>query len=165
MTALLRGGQLGGDLWDAGGKGRKVHGLTNDAGRGGQNVLCRNAEFFGREFADILGKLNAVRRAGVGVAAVHNDGLRVAVRKVCTVHRNRCAVDLVGGVAGCTRTAHIGGDERQIILGMIAPDAAVDTGGAEPLGGADAAGNEGILFHLVSSFSHQPHLGPVHFGS
>ena len=80
MAACLIGGQLGGSLGDAPGKRLDAHLLPDDAGGGGQHILGADAECLGHKAAGIPRKLQAVRRAGVGVAAVHNDGLRVAVR-------------------------------------------------------------------------------------
>ena len=80
MAACLIGSQLGGSLGDAPGKRLDAHLLPDDAGGGGQHILGADAECLGHKAAGIPRKLQAVRRAGVGVAAVHNDGLRVAVR-------------------------------------------------------------------------------------
>ena len=112
MAAGLGGGQLGGSLRDALGERLNAHGLPDNAGGGGQHIRGGNAQLLGHNLAGILGQLHTVGGAGVGVAAVHNDGLCIAVLQVLTVHRDGCAVDLVGGVAARARTADVRLNQR-----------------------------------------------------
>ena len=143
------GSQLGGSLGDAPGKRLDAHLLPDDTGGGGQHILGADAECLGHKAAGIPRKLQAVRRAGVGVAAVHNDGLRVAVRKMLTVNRDGCAVDLVGGIAARARAAHRCLDKCQILFGVVVADAAMHTRCIKALRRTDTAGNRFEVAHCM----------------
>ena len=115
--------------------------MADDAGGGRQHVVRADAQLLGDDVAGVLSQLHAVGRAGVGVAAVHNDGLCIAVLQVLAVHRDGCAVDLVGGIAARARAADVRLDQRQIELGMVMADAAMYARRGEALRRTDAAGN------------------------
>ena len=66
-------------------KGGQLHGLADDAGGGGQHVAGVDAQGFRHQITGILGQLDAIGCAGVGVAAVHHNGLGVAVLQVFPV--------------------------------------------------------------------------------
>ena len=100
-----------------------------------------DAQFLGDDVAGVLSQLHAVGRAGVGVAAVHNDGLCIAVLQVLAVYRDGCAVDLVGGIAARARAADIRLDQRQVEFGMVMADAAMHARSGKALRRTDAAGN------------------------
>ena len=147
VAAGRTGFQLGGGRGNARHKGGQLHGLADDAGGGGQHVVGIDAQSLGHQVTGILCQLDAVRRAGVGVAAVDHNGLGVAVLQVFPVHRDGGTVHLVGGVAAGARTAHVRLDQRQVQLGMVMPDAAVYPRGGKTFGGADAARNRLKTFH------------------
>ena len=149
MAAGLGGGQLGGSLRDALGERLNAHGLPDNAGGGGQHIRGGNAQLLGHNLAGILGQLHAVGGAGVGVAAVHNDGLCIAVLQVLTVHRDGCAVDLVGGIAARARAAHRCLDKCQILFSVVVADAAMHTRCIKPLRRTDAAGNRFEVAHCM----------------
>ena len=133
---------------DSPGKGVDDHGLADDAGGGGQNVLCGDAQRLAHQLTALLGQRHTVGGAGVGVAAVDHDGLCIAVGQVGAVHLDGRAADLVGGVDTGCGAADVGLDECQIVFfTVIRPDAAMDTGRCKTLGRADAALNFFIL-HL-----------------
>ena len=123
------------------GVGGHDHGLADDAGGGRQHVVRADTQLLGDDVAGLLSQLHAVGRAGVGVAAVHNDGLCIAVLQVLAVHRDGCAVDLVGGIAARARAADVRLDQRQVELGMVMADAAMHARRGESLRRTDAAGN------------------------
>ena len=64
-----------------------------------------------------------------------------AVLQVFAVHRDGCAVDLVGGIAARARAADVRLDQRQVELGMVMTDAAMHTRRGKALRRTDAAGN------------------------
>ena len=158
VRAALRGGsQLFRRRRDAPGKGVDDHGLTDDAGRGGQNILFVNVQRLAHQSAALLCQRHAVGGAGVGVAAVDHNGLCVAIGQMGAVHLDGRTADLVGGVHARSRAAHLGLDERQIIFfAVICPDAAMDTGGGKALGRADAARNFLILHFTSPIVQHTP---------
>ena len=151
-AALLGGSQLGGGGRDAPGKRVDDHGLADDTGGSGQNVLGVDVQRLAHQLTAFLGQRHAVGGAGVGVAAVHHDGLCIAVGQMGAVHLDGCAADLIGGVHTGSGTAHIGLDECQIVFfGMICTDAAMHASRCKTLGRADAARNFFIL-HKDSPF-------------
>ena len=139
-AALLGSGQLGGCRRDAPGKRVNDHGLADDARGGGQNILGGQIQCLAHQLTALLGQGHAVGGAGIGVAAVDEDGLCIAVFQVGAVHLDGSAADLIGGVNTRCRAAHVRLDEGQIVfLGVARPDAAADACGCKPLGRADAA--------------------------
>ena len=99
VGAALGGvGQFGRRRRDARGKGVDGHGLADDAGGGGQDVPGRDAQGLAGQAAAFLSQVHPVGGAGVGVAAVDQDGLGIAVGQMGPVHLDGCAADLVGGV-------------------------------------------------------------------
>ena len=115
-AALLVRSQLCGGGRDAPGKGVDDHGLTDDTGGSGQNVLRVDAQLLAHQLTAFFGQSHAVGGAGVGVAAVHDDRLCVAVLQVGAVHLDGCAADLVGGVHTGGGAAHVRFDECQIVF-------------------------------------------------
>ena len=136
-VAVLRGGELR----QAGADGREIERLADHARGRDDDVLRRDVQRGCCERAHLLGDGGAVGVAGVGVAAVHNDGLCIAVLQVLTVHRDGCAVDLVGGIAARARAADVRLDQRQVELGMVMADAAMHARRGKALRRTDAAGN------------------------
>ena len=117
VRAALRGGsQLFRCRRDAPGKGVDDHGLTDDAGGGGQNVLCVHVQRLAYQCTALLGQRHAVGGAGVGVAAVYHNGLCIAIGQMGAVHLDGRTADLVGGVHARSSAAHLGLDERQIVI-------------------------------------------------
>src|SRR5699024_7055497 len=98
---------------------------ADDAGGGGQDVPGRDSQGLAGQAAAFLSQVHPVGGAGVGVAAVDQDGLGIAVGQVGPVHLDGCAADLVGGVDPRRRAADVGLDESQVILGVVAANAAV----------------------------------------
>ena len=139
-AALRGGGQLFGGGRDAAGKGVNDHGLPDDAGGSGQNVLCRNVQRLADQLAARFGQRHAVGGAGVGVAAVHEDGLCIAVGQVGAVHLDGCAADFICGIHTGRCAADVRLDQRQIVFFIVVgTDAAMDARRRETLGRADAA--------------------------
>ena len=127
-----------------------VEGLADDAGGGHQHVLGLAADGLGRRRAHLLGVLLAVGGAGVGVAAVGDDGPGLSVRQVDLVHMDGRGLHHVFRKHGGRGALHIGDDQGHILLpGGVGLDAHMDAGGLEALGGADAA------FH---KFQHSSYL-------
>ena len=137
------GAELGGGFGDALGERLQTHRLTDDPCGGRQNVVFVNAQRVGDQLAGVLRQFQTAGCAGVGVAAVDQNGAGVAVLQVGAVHLDGCAVDLVGGVAARPGAADIGDDQRQIALCVVMPDAAMHPGGRKPLGRTDAARDNG----------------------
>ena len=141
VAACLAGGQLGGSFGDALGKRLNAHGLADNARGGGEHVVGADAQLFRDDIAGVFCQLHAARGAGVGVAAIDDDCLGVAVLQMLAVHRDGCAVNLVGGVAACARAADIRLDKRQVELGMVMADAAMHARCGKSLRRTDAAGD------------------------
>ena len=151
-AALLGSGQLGGCRRDAPGKRVNDHGLADDARGGGQNILGGQIQCLAHQLTALLGQGHAVGGAGIGVAAVDEDGLCIAVFQVGAVHLDGSAADLIGGVNARCRAAHVRLDEGQIVfLGVACPDAAADACGCKTLGRADAA-RYFLVTHFVSPY-------------
>ena len=158
-AARLAPGQLGRRLGNALGEGINGHGLADDAGGGGQDVLFLQAQRPRRQATALVGQVNAVGRAGVGIAAVYQNGLGMAVRQVGLIHRDGRALHLVAGVHTGGRAAHIRHDEGQVLLIGVGPEAAVYARGLKTLCGADAAGHF-LEFHCcISPFPRPPVVG------
>ena len=154
-AALRSGCQLCCGGRDSPGKGVNDHGLANDTGGGGQHILGRDVQCLAHQRTALLGQSHAVGGAGVGVAAVHKDGLCIAVLQVGAVHLDGCAADLIGGVDTGGGTAHLRLDECQIVFFiMICADAAMHASRRKALGGTNAARN--FLIHTTFSLQH-PH--------
>ena len=132
-------------LRDPGCDGRNVERLADHAGRRDHNVGRANMQRLPQKFAHLLGDCNAVGVAGVGVAAVADDGLRLAIGKMLLRHDERRALDQIGRIDGGCAGRDAGIDQREIALRFILPDAAVDAGGRKACRGAHAACD---LFHL-----------------
>ena len=125
---------------DARGDGLDGELLADDAGGGHDHVRRRDAQRIAREGAHRLRDLDAVGVAGVGVAAVADHRLGIAVGDVVPRHGEGRALHQVGGIyrrGGCPLLAP---DQGQVPLGAAFPHAAVDAGGLKALRGADAAG-------------------------
>ena len=124
---------------DSPGKGVNDHGLANDTGGSGQHIRLRGCATrrSPTQRTALLGQSHAVGGAGVGVAAVHKDGLLQA-RPSQAGHRfqlDGCAADLIGGVNTGGGTAHLRLDECQIVFFiMICADAAMHASRCKTLG-------------------------------
>ena len=117
--------------------------LTDDTGGRHQNVLHLAANSLGGGDAHPLGVLLALGGAGVGVAAVDDDGTGLAVFQVLLIHVDRSGLYGVFGEDCRGRALHVGDDEGHILLiGLVGLDAHMDAGGLEALCGADAAIDE-----------------------
>ena len=132
LGALISNGvhQLG----NTRGKGPNFHFLADDTGRGHNDVRGQQAQSLGRQGTSLLSNLQAVGSAGVGVAAVADDGLGMAVDQMVFGHHNGGTLDLVLGVDARGRTHGIADNHRQIGFCLILPDAAPDAAGPESLG-------------------------------
>ena len=130
---------------DSGGDGRDVERLADHTGRSYYNVGRLDVQGLSQKTAHLLCNFDAVGVAGVGVAAVADDGLRLAIGKMLLRHDERRALDQIGRINGGGAGRDAGIDQREIALCFILPDAAVDTGGRKACCGADAARD---LFHL-----------------
>ena len=115
-AALRSGHQLRGGGRDSPGKGVNNHGLANDTSGGGQHILGGDVQCLAHQRTALLGQSHAVGGAGVGVAAVHKDGLCIAVLQVGAIHLDGRAADLIGGVDTGGGTAHLRLDECQIVF-------------------------------------------------
>ena len=154
LIAAVGGGlQLGGCLGDAPLEGVNDHRLADDAGGGGQYIRRVDAQRLGRQLAALGRQRHAVGGAGVGIAAVHHDGLRVAVLEMRPVHLDGRTVHLVGGEHARGGAAHIGLDDGKVQLAGVVPDARVDARRRKSLGRTHAAGNYLKLTHFPFPFS------------
>ena len=81
VAACLAGGQLGGSFGDALGKRLNAHGLADNARGGGEHVVGADAQLFRDDIAGVFRQLRR-RGAGVGVAAVDNNRLGIAVLRM-----------------------------------------------------------------------------------
>ena len=147
-AALLGSGQPGGCRRDAPGKRVNDHGLADDARGGGQNILGRQIQCLAHQLTALLGQGHAVGGAGIGVAAVDEDGLCIAVFQVGAVHLDGSAADLIGGVNARCRAAR--------------PDAAADACGCKTLGRADAARYFLVTHFLSPYFRNITLIRPLH---
>ena len=119
-----------------------------DYPRGRDDHIVRgDAERVPGDLAHPAGLLFAVGVAGVGVAAVADDGLRRAILKVLARHLNRRALDEVLRIDGGGRTGLLAEDHGEIGLTFILADPAVDPGGRKPGRSGHAAINI-CEFHL-----------------
>ena len=141
VAACLAGGQLGGSFGDALGKRLNAHGLADNARGGGEHVVGADAQLFRDDIAGVFRQLHAARGAGVGVAAIDDDRLGIAVLQMLAIHRDGSAVNLVGSVAACARAADIRLDKRQVELGMVMADAAMHARRRKSQRRTDAAGD------------------------
>ena len=92
------------------------------------------------------GVLHALGGAGVGVAAVDDDALGLAVGQVFLGEDDGVGLYHVLGVGACCGAGNLGEDHSQVLLlrlggGEVVLHAAVNACGLETLGGGDAAGN------------------------
>ena len=133
--------ERGGELRQAGADGREIERLADHARGRDDDVLRRDVQLRRRERAHLLGDGDAVSVAGVGVAAVADHGLGLAVSQVRLRHGQGRALDEVRCIdrRGAGRDGAV--DEREVALGLISADAAVDACGGKTLCGAHAAGD------------------------
>ena len=150
VAGLGRAGQSAVQLRHAVLDGLDVDGLADDAGGGHQHVLRLAADGLGRRRAHLLGVLFAVGSAGVGVAAVGDDGPGLPVGQMDLVHMDGGGLHHVFGKHGGGGTVHVGDDEGHVLFPVgVGLDAHMDACGLEALGGAHAA---------VDQFQHSYYL-------
>ena len=137
--------QLSGQGIDVGGYRVQAQGQTDDAGGSHHHVLRGDSKGLTGQIAHPLGDFQAVGVAGIGVAAVADHCLGLAVGDVCFGHGQRGALDQIGGVYCCGMGGHLTVDQGQVLFGPVFPDAAVKACGGKSFCGADAAGNG---FHI-----------------
>ena len=113
--------------------------LANDACRGDDDVVCAEAGRFGEQHAHLAGDSLAVRGAGVGVAGVAEHCLRASVGDVGLGDGDGRALDGVERVDGGCGGGHVGDDEGEVLLRLVAAKAAVNARGPEALRSADVA--------------------------
>ena len=94
--------------------------LANDAGRGDDDVVCAEAGRFGEQHAHLAGDSLAVRGAGVGVAGVAEHCLRASVGDVGLGDGDGRALDGVERVDGGCGGGHVGDDEGEVLLRLVA---------------------------------------------
>ena len=137
--------ERGGELRQAGADGREIERLADHARGRDDDVLRRDVQLRRCERAHLLRDGDAVGVAGVGVAAVADHGLGLAVSQMRLCHGQGRALDEVGCIdrRGAGRDGAV--DEREVALGLISADAAVDARGGKTLCGAHAAGD--LLHH------------------
>ena len=123
--------------------GGDIQGLTDDTGGGYHHVCGGDVQSLAQQVGHLLGDLDAVCVAGVGVAAVADHGLGVAVGDVVLGDGQGRALDAVGGVDAGGGGLHVGVDDRQVMLGLVLADAAMDAVGGKALRGTDTAGDTG----------------------
>ena len=127
--------------------------LSDDAGGGHQHVAAGAADGLGRRVAHPLRIFLPLGSAGIGVAAVTDNGLGLPVGQMGPAHQDRGGLHHVGGKHPRGRAHHIGYDERDILfLYIMGLDPHVDPGSPEPLCSAYAAGN---LFHRLLLYGHK----------
>ena len=119
--------------------GGDVERLTDNAGRCDNDVVGLDVELLCQKVAHLPGNFDAVCIAGVGVAAVADDCLRLAVSQVLLGDDKRSALDEVGRVDRRRVGFNVADDERKVALILIFAYAAVYTRGLEALCRANAA--------------------------
>ena len=122
--------------------GGQVQDLADDTGGGHHHIGGGDAGVLFHQGAHILGDLDAVPVAGVGVAGVADDRLGDAVGDVVLGDGQGRALDEIGGVDRRGGGGDLADDQGQILFGVVSADAAVDAIGFEAGCGADAAGNQ-----------------------
>ena len=133
--------------------------LANDAGGGHNDVGGIQIQRLSGDFAHPPCLFLTVSIAGIGIAAVADDGLSDAILQVALGHQNGRALDFVEGIDTGSVTGDRAGDESQIPLGLVAPDAAVNACGGKPLCGGDAAIDKCIGHHETSLVNPTHHTG------
>ena len=99
--------------------------LPDDAGRSHNDVLRRKSEMLRRALAHLQGLLLAVGIAGVGVAAVADNGLRRAVGNVAFRDSNGRALHLVERIDAGRRGRLFAVNQSEVFFGAARLDAAV----------------------------------------
>ena len=138
--------------------GLDVQRLTNDTGGGHHHVGGGNVQLLGHQIAHALGDLDAVGVAGIGIAAVADHGLCKAVGNVVLGHGQGGTLDQIGGVNGSSGGAHVADDQRQVTLGAVLANAAMNAVCLKTLCGTNAAGNDlhsSLLFIRPARWPHR----------
>ena len=119
--------------------GSDVQGLADDTGRGHQHVLVGELQLLPYQAAHLLRHLDAVGIAGVGIAAVTDDRLRQTVLQMLLGHRQGCTLHQIGGLDCCRIGGDPAEDQRQILLGFVFLDSAMNACGPKAVGGNNTA--------------------------
>ena len=125
---------------------RDIEGLTDHPRRSHDDIRSRNAELFGKELRGKLRDLDPVRVAGVRVARIANDRLRVAVRDMVFRDRQRRALDFIRRIYGRASRFRLRIDKREVLFRPILTDSRVHAACGEAFRGANAAFDN---FHKV----------------
>ena len=113
--------------------------LSDDAGGSHHHVIRRDSERIGQKTAHGLGNLDAVGVAGIGIAAVADHRLSLAVGDVALRHGQGCALDEVRGIDSSGIRLAVTDDEGQVLFIRVLPDPAVNARSFKAFGGTDAA--------------------------
>ena len=113
--------------------------LADDAGGSNDHVLFRDAQRLGGKRAGFFCDFYAVGVAGIGVAAVADDGLGLAVRHMLSGDGDGGAEHFILRIGAGNGAFGLAVNERQILFAAVFTDAAVYACGLEPFGSAHAA--------------------------
>jgi len=142
FTVLLIAGEPGNQRGETVHDRGDIERLSDHAGRGDADIIGFEAQLRSGDFSHPFSDLNAIRVAGIGVAAVHDDRLRVTVLQVVARHEEGCAFHPVLGVDRGGSAGHITHDQREIAFRLILSDAAVNAVSPESERRADISGRD-----------------------
>ena len=128
--------------------GVDVERFADDARGCHHNVLRTDAELFCDELAHPCRNLLAVRVAGVGVSAVADDGLRLAVGQIALGDDERRTLHEIRRVHGRRAGGHFTENQRKITFFPVFPNSAMNAARRESFCGAHAASDQ---FHTFLS--------------
>ena len=114
-------------------------GLADDACGGDDHVLFRDAQRLSGKRAGFFCDLYAVGVAGIGIAAVADDGLGLAIGHMLAGDGDGGAEYFILRIGAGNGAFGLAVNERQILFAAVFTDAAVYACGLEPFGGAHAA--------------------------
>ena len=120
--------------------GRKGQGLADHPGGADDHILGLYAAFCGQQAAHGLRNLHPVGVAGIGVAAVAQNGPGIPILHMGPGHGDGGALDQVGGIYAGRRRRPVAKDQGQVFFYLILANAAVYACGCESFCGANAAG-------------------------
>ena len=119
--------------------GGDVERLSDNACGSHNDVGSVDTELFGNECARFFRNLDAVCVAGVGVAAIADDCLRLAVCKMRLGYGERSGFDEVFGIDRCRICHRFAVNQRNVFFGFIFTDSAMNPVCLESFCGANAA--------------------------
>ena len=122
--------------------GVEVENLSDHAGGSDNDVFRRDVHGLSGNAAHFLRLLFAVGVAGVGVAAVADQPLGIAVREMAAGNGDGRALDKILRISARRRAAYITAKHGKVALGFVAAHTAVDPRRLKAQRSRDAAGND-----------------------